>query len=180
MTDHPSAGVPRTGTEAPALEASGLGIRNRAEWALRHCDFRVPAGRVAGLVGPNGDGKSSLLAVAAGLRAPTEGSLRVLGHRPGAGAVLPRVGLLLQDRPLHAAFTVAETLRYGREMNPRWNDATARSVVADADVPLGAKVGHLSGGQRTCVALALTLGKRPDLLLLDERWPTSTRCAGTP
>ncbi|WP_329372129.1 ABC transporter ATP-binding protein [Streptomyces sp. NBC_00669] len=168
MTDHPSAGVPRTGTEAPALEASGLGIRNRAEWALRHCDFRVPAGRVAGLVGPNGDGKSSLLAVAAGLRAPTEGTLRVLGHRPGAGAVLPRVGLLLQDRPLHSAFTVAETLRYGREMNPRWDDAGARSVVADADVPLDAKVGHLSGGQRTCVALALTLGKRPDLLLLDE------------
>lgn len=168
MTDHPSAGVPRTGTEEPALQAAGLGIRNRDEWALRHCNFRVPRGRVAGLVGPNGDGKSSLLAVAAGLRLPTEGTLRVLGHCPGDRAVLPRVGLLLQDRPLYTAFTVAETLRYGREMNPGWDDTTARSLIANADVPPRAKVGHLSGGQRTCLALALALGKRPDLLLLDE------------
>ncbi|SEG89575.1 ABC-2 type transport system ATP-binding protein [Actinacidiphila yanglinensis] len=163
-----AAGAPPAGSDPPALEARGLGIRNRDGWALRSCDFRVPRGAVAGLVGPNGDGKSSLLAVAAGLRAPTEGTLRVLGHRPGTSPVLPRVALLLQDRPLHAAFTVAETLRYGREMNPAWDDATARSVVAGADVPLRAKVGHLSGGQRTCVALALALGKRPDVLLLDE------------
>jgi len=169
MTDHAATGAQRTGTaEPPALEASALGLRNRDDWALRHCDFRVPRGRVAGLVGPNGDGKSSLLAVAAGLRTPDEGTLRVLGHRPGASAVLPRVGLLLQDRPLHTAFTVAETLRLGREMNPAWDDAAAHAVVADADVPLRAKVGHLSGGQRTCVALALALGKRPDVLLLDE------------
>ncbi|WP_435172219.1 ABC transporter ATP-binding protein [Actinacidiphila sp. bgisy145] len=168
MTDQPKAGGPHARTEPPALEARGLGIRNRADWALRHSDFRVPPGRVAGLVGPNGDGKSSLLAVAAGLRAPTEGSLRVLGHRPGSAAALPRVGVLLQDRPLHTAFTVAETLRYGREMNPRWDDTAARTVLADADVPLRAKVGQLSGGQRTCAALALVLGKRPELLLLDE------------
>ncbi|MFJ9381832.1 ABC transporter ATP-binding protein [Streptomyces sp. NPDC101455] len=161
-------GRPAADTHTPALEAHGLGIRNRDEWALRHCDFRVPRGRVAGLVGPNGDGKSSLLAIAAGLRAPTEGTLRVLGHRTGMSAALPRVALLLQDRPLHTSFTVAETLRYGREMNPAWDAATARAVVADADVPLHAKVGQLSGGQRTCVALALALGKRPDVLLLDE------------
>jgi ABC-2 type transport system ATP-binding protein len=153
---------------APALEASGLGIRNRSEWTVRGCSFRVPRGRIAGLVGPNGDGKSSLLAVAAGLRSAAEGEMRVFGRRPGGREVLPRVGVVLQDRPLHGSFTVAETLRLGHELNPRWDAAAAHAVVADADVPLRAKVGRLSGGQRTCVALALALGKRPDLLLLDE------------
>src|SRR5262249_32692098 len=152
----------------PALEARGLGIRDRSGWTLRDCDFRVPSGRIAGLVGPNGDGKSSLLAIAAGLLAPAAGSMRVLGLRPGSREALPRVGVLLQDGRRHPLFTVAETLRLGRELNPRWDEATARALVAEADVPLTARVGRLSGGQRTCLALALVLGKRPDLLLLDE------------
>ncbi|MFE7115077.1 ATP-binding cassette domain-containing protein [Streptomyces sp. NPDC057654] len=143
-------------------------MRDNGEWILRDSTFRVPRGRIAALVGPNGDGKSTLLAIAAGLRPATEGSLRVLGCPPGSRAALPRVGVLLQDRPLHKAFTVAETLRMGRRLNPAWDDAVATSVLEDADVPLRAKVGKLSAGRRTCVALALALGKRPDLLLLDE------------
>lgn len=118
MTDHPAFAAVPGGPETAALEARHLGIRDRSGWALRHCDFRVPLGRIAGLVGPNGDGKSSLLAIAAGLLAPAEGGMRVLGRRPGSREVLPRVGVLLQNRPLHPAFTVAETLRLGRELNP--------------------------------------------------------------
>ncbi|MFJ6727121.1 MULTISPECIES: ATP-binding cassette domain-containing protein [unclassified Streptomyces] len=145
-----------------------LGLRANDGWTLRHCDFELPRGRIAGLVGPNGDGKTSLLALAAGLRAPAEGTLRVLGHPPGAADVLPRVGVLLQDRPLYGGFTVAETLRLGRELNPGWDDAEARALTREADIPTRVRVGRLSGGQRTCLALALALGKRPDLLLLDE------------
>ncbi|WP_405588216.1 ATP-binding cassette domain-containing protein [Streptomyces sp. NBC_01190] len=158
----------RGGAETIALETRGLGIRDHSGWTLRHCDIQVPRGRIAGLVGPNGDGKSSLLAVAAGLLPAAEGSLRVLGRRPGAREARPLVGSLLQDRPLHRAFTVAETLRLGRELNPRWDQAAAHAIVTEAEVPLTARVGRLSGGQRTCLALALLLGKRPELLLLDE------------
>ncbi|BCL26639.1 ATP-binding cassette domain-containing protein [Streptomyces aurantiacus] len=153
---------------APALEAVGLGLHGRDGWALRDGSFTVPRGRVVGLVGPNGAGKSSLVAVAAGLRPADAGVLRVLGHVPGSPAVLPRIGTLFQDRPLERRFTVAETLRLGRDLNPNWNDAAARAIVDNCDVPLKARVGRLSTGQRTCVALALALGKQPDLLLLDE------------
>ncbi|WP_307130281.1 ABC transporter ATP-binding protein [Streptomyces aurantiacus] len=154
--------------QGPALEAVDLGIRSNDGWTLRNCSFVVPRGRIVALVGPNGDGKSSLLGLAAGLSTPAEGTLAVLGHSPGAASVLPRVGVLLQDRPLHDAFTVADTLRLGYEMNPGWDEDEARAVVKEADVPLGTRVSRLSGGQRTCIALALALGKRPDLLLLDE------------
>ncbi|MDT0416763.1 ABC transporter ATP-binding protein [Streptomyces sp. DSM 41982] len=145
-----------------------LGLRAHDGWTLRHCDFEVPRGRIAGLVGPNGDGKTSLLALAAGLSDPAEGTLRVLGHRPGSREVLPRVGVLLQDRPLHGSFTVAETLRLGRELNPGWDEVEASALVRESDIPPRERVSRLSGGQRTCLALALALGKRPDLLLLDE------------
>ncbi|MFE3627118.1 ABC transporter ATP-binding protein [Streptomyces goshikiensis] len=152
-----------------AIEATGLAktFRRRGGWALRDCTFQLPAGRVCALVGPNGAGKSTLLALAAGLIAPSEGSVTVLGGHPAH--VRPRVGFVSQDKPLHPQLTVAETLRMGADLNPgSWDAATAERVVAGGELDLGARVRSLSGGQRTRVALALALAKRPELLLLDE------------
>ena len=152
-----------------AIEATGLGKRfgRRGGWALRDCAFRLPAGRVCAVVGPNGAGKSTLLALAAGLLPPTEGRLRVLGADP-AGA-RPRVGFVAQDKPLYPQLTVAETLRMGADLNPHhWDAALAGQVVAGGGLDPKARIRSLSGGQRTRVALALALGKRPGLLLLDE------------
>ncbi len=153
-----------------AIEAAGLGRtfgRRRRARALHACTFRLPAGRVCAVVGPNGAGKSTLLALAAGLLRPTEGTVTVLGTTPAAAR--ERVAYVAQGKPLHPQLTVADTLRMGRDLNPRrWDAATAGRVVADGDLDPDAKVRTLSGGQRTRVALALALGKRPELLLLDE------------
>ncbi len=152
----------------PALDADALGKRfGRRSWALRDCSFRLPAGRVCAVVGPNGAGKSTLLALAAGLLAPTEGTVGVLGAHPAAAR--PRVGFVDQDKPLYQQLTVAETLRMGADLNPgHWDADTARRVVAGGDLDPDRRIRALSGGQRTRVALALALGKRPELLLLDE------------
>ncbi|MGA5326182.1 ABC transporter ATP-binding protein [Streptomyces griseoincarnatus] len=152
----------------PALEADALGKRfGRRSWALRDCSFRLPAGRVCAVVGPNGAGKSTLLALAAGLLAPTEGTVRVLGAHPAVAR--PRVGFVDQDKPLYQQLTVDETLRMGADLNPgHWDADTARRVVAGGDLDPDRRIPALSGGQRTRVALALALGKRPELLLLDE------------
>ncbi|GAA3372832.1 ABC transporter ATP-binding protein [Streptomyces sannanensis] len=148
-----------------AIEADGLGRRYRRGWALRDCSFRLPAGRVCALVGPNGAGKSTLLALATGLLRPTEGTVRVLGTDPAAAR--EHIAYVAQEKPLHPQLTVADTLRMGRELNAaRWDDTTARSIVAELDPR--ARIRSLSGGQRTRVALALALGKRPELMLLDE------------
>src|SRR5689334_20016775 len=141
-----------------ALVAAGLGKRYRRGWALKDCTFTLPAGRIAALVGPNGAGKSTLMSLALGLLRQTEGSVEVLG----------RTGFLAQGKPLYQGFTVAEMLRAGRELNRDWDDGYARRMVDEARVPLKAKIRTLSGGQRTRVALAVTLGRRPDVLLLDE------------
>lgn len=152
-----------------ALEAAALGKRfgRRGGWALRDCTFRLPAGRVCAVVGPNGAGKSTLLALAAGLLAPTEGTVTVLGTDPASARA--RVGFVAQDKPLYPQLTVAETLRTGADLNPgRWDAAAAERVVAGGEFSSKARIRTLSGGQRTRVALALALAKRPELLLLDE------------
>ncbi|WP_229818332.1 ABC transporter ATP-binding protein [Streptomyces chromofuscus] len=151
-----------------ALEAHGVGVRYRRGWALRDCSFRLPAGRICGLVGPNGAGKTTLLGVAANMLGPTEGALRVFGAAPGSAEAGRRTAFLAQEKPLYRRFTVAETLRLGRELNPGWDQRAAEDIVRAGNVPLDARVGTLSGGQRTRVAFALAFGKRPDLLLLDE------------
>ncbi|MDQ0581917.1 ABC transporter ATP-binding protein [Streptomyces rishiriensis] len=152
-----------------AMAATALGKRfgRRGGWALRDCTFRLPAGRVCAVVGPNGAGKSTLLALAAGLLAPTEGRVTVLGGDPASARA--RVGYVAQDKPLYPQLSVAETLRVGADLNPgRWDAETAGRIVAAGDLDPGKKIRSLSGGQRTRVALALALGKRPELLLLDE------------
>ncbi|MFE9248688.1 ABC transporter ATP-binding protein [Streptomyces sp. NPDC007088] len=152
-----------------AVEAVGLEKRYRRGFALEGCSFRIPAGRICGLVGPNGAGKSTLLSLATGVLAPTGGSLRVLGVDPRTLAAREQVAYLAQDKPLYPRLTVAETLRLGRELNPgSWHQETAERVVREGNVSFEARIGTLSGGQRTRVALALCFGKRPRLLLLDE------------
>ena len=96
------------------IETQGLGKRYRRLWALSECTLSVPAGHVVGLVGPNGAGKSTLLNLAAGLLAPTTGTIQVLGGPPPAGpAELARVGFLAQDAPVYARLTVTEHLTLG-------------------------------------------------------------------
>jgi len=153
---------------APVIETVGLGRRYGERWALRDCTLTLPAGHVIGLVGPNGAGKSTLLRLAAGLIAPSTGSMTVLGGRPRDPDLLSRIGFVAQDKPLYSRFTVADSLRMGGWLNPGWDAASARAQVSKLDIPLSQRCGSLSGGQRAQVALALALGKRPDLLLLDE------------
>ncbi|MET8826486.1 ABC transporter ATP-binding protein [Streptomyces sp. NPDC004608] len=135
---------------------------------MRDCEFTVPRGRITALVGRNGVGKSTLLHLAGGLLRPRAGEIRVLDAVPGTTAARTRVALVTQDKPLYPRFTVADTLRLGARLNPLWDPAAAERLVAEGDIPLTARLGELSPGRRTRVALALALGKRPELLLLDE------------
>jgi ABC-2 type transport system ATP-binding protein len=151
-----------------AISTQGLGKRYGSKWALRDCTIEVPEGSVTALVGPNGAGKTTLLQLAVGLSRPSAGDVRVLGLSPRDPALLARVGFVGQEHPLHRGFTVAETLKLGRKLNPGWDDALAHERVQRLDLPLDRTVGRLSGGQRAQVALTVAVAKRPELLLLDE------------
>ena len=153
-----------------ALTAAGLGKRYGSLWALRDCTLEIPSGTVTALVGPNGAGKTTLLQLAVGLSKPSAGAVQVLGRSPRreAALVLPRLAFLAQDHPLYKSFTVAETLKLGRKLNPSWDENLASDRIGSLGLPLERKVGRLSGGQQAQVALTLALAKRPQLLILDE------------
>ncbi len=151
------------------IETSGLGRQYQQKWALRDCTLAIPEGHVVGLVGPNGAGKTTLLRLAAGMLAPTCGTITVLGERPAAGpAELAQTGFVAQDTPVYARMTVADHLRLGGWLNPGWDDAHARQRIGQLGLEPKQRAGSLSGGQRAQLALTLALAKRPGLLILDE------------
>ena len=138
-----------------ALTTTGLGKRYRRNWALKDCSLSVPAGRVVALVGPNGAGKTTLLHMVVGLLSPDEGNVTVLDGAVGIRETLPRIAFLAQDKPLYDGFSVADMLRFGARMNPRWDNELALARLTELGIPLDRKVGGLSGGQQAQVALTL-------------------------
>lgn len=149
-----------------ALSTTSLSKRYGRHRAIEDCTVDVPAGKVAGLVGSNGSGKSTFLALAAGLLRPSAGAVRVFGDEV-RGRVRPDTAYLPQRRPLYPDFTVQEMVRAVGGMNQRWSRSRVEDALA-GHADLDARVGSLSPGTRTRLALALALGRLPDLLLLDE------------
>ena len=153
----------------PAIEATDVGKRYGGRWALRNTSLSVPTGRVVGLVGANGSGKSTFLHLAVGLLQPSEGKIHVLGGRPGGTpGQLAKIGFLAQDAPIYGSLTVADHLELGARLNPSWDMAAAQERIAKVGLDHQQKAAELSGGQRAQLALTLAIGKRPELLLLDE------------
>jgi ABC-2 type transport system ATP-binding protein len=152
-----------------ALEAVGLTKRYGRQAALSDCTLDIPSGRVVGLVGPNGAGKTTLLQLAVGMLRPTAGSIEVLGGQPASGPdQLAKVGYVAQDTPTYGNLTVADHLKLGARLNPRWDDAIAQRRIDRLGLDRKRPAGKLSGGQRAQLALTLAVAKRPELLVLDE------------
>ena len=137
--------------------------------AVRDVDLAIGAGEFVSVVGPTGCGKSTLLNVAAGLLAPSSGSVEVFGER--LAGINRRAGYMFQAESLMPWRTALANVAAGLEFRSS-ADAAARAGEWLKRVGLGAfgdRYPHqLSGGMRKRVSLAQTLVLDPDILLMDE------------
>jgi molybdate transport system ATP-binding protein len=135
-------------------------------------------GRVTGLFGASGAGKTSLINMIAGLVKPDRGTIALDGEAlddSAAGLHIPphrrRIGYVFQDARLFPHLDVRQNLDYGRRMNRLDHDPAQQKRVIDL-LDIGAllnrRPGRLSGGERQRVAFGRALLSKPKLLLLDE------------
>jgi ABC-2 type transport system ATP-binding protein len=139
--------------------------------ALDGISMQIPSGQVTGLVGPDGAGKTTLIRILAGLMAPSEGKVEVLGSAPGAH--LDDLGYMPQRFGLYEDLTVIENLNLYAEVRGLPKAEHAGSFARLLDFTDLARfqdrlAGKLSGGMKQKLGLACALVRTPKVLLLDE------------
>ncbi|MDY0056932.1 MAG: ribosome-associated ATPase/putative transporter RbbA [Methyloversatilis sp.] len=158
---------------------AGVGLRYGDTVALDDITLDIPAGCMAGLIGPDGVGKSSLLALVAGVRVIQQGEVAVLGgdmrDRHHRAAVCPRIAYMPQGlgRNLYMTLSVFENVDFfGRLFGHATREREARIAELLDSTGLAAfrdrPAGKLSGGMKQKLGLCCALIHDPDLLILDE------------
>lgn len=172
----PTGPPPPNGPGTPAVHALDLTVVRGRRTVLDALTFAIPPGRITGLLGPSGCGKSTLLRAVVGTQAKVTGTLDVLGRPAGDPGLRPRIGYVTQDPSVYDDLTVRQNLDYfatvlhpGRGARTRRRESVTRAL-EDVDLTrhADALAGHLSGGQRSLVSLAVALLGAPELLVLDE------------
>ncbi|GAB6057576.1 ABC transporter ATP-binding protein [Desulfonatronum parangueonense] len=153
-----------------AIEVRRLCHRYNGRTVYEDLNFAVPEGSVCGLLGKNGQGKTTLVNILMGFLKPTSGTCLVLGEDSHdlPPDVRNRIGLLHEGHLAYEFMTIAQTERFYRGFYPRWNPDMFFGLVNKMGLSPSHKVGNMSCGQRSQVVLGVIMAQDPDLLILDD------------
>ncbi|GAA4348441.1 ABC transporter ATP-binding protein [Angustibacter luteus] len=153
----------------PVVQTSGLTRRYREVTAVQDVDLALEPGRIHGLLGRNGAGKTTLMQLLTGQDRPTSGQVRLFGEDPYENPdVLARTCFVAEGQTYPDAYRVCHVIAAARLLHPRWDEAFARHLLAEYDLPLGRRVRKLSRGMRSALGVVVGLASRAELTLFDE------------
>jgi ABC-2 type transport system ATP-binding protein len=164
------------------IQVAGLQLRYGALTALDDLSFTLPGGRIYGLLGRNGSGKTSLLSVLAGFRKASGGTVLIDGQPVFENPQITRQVCLIRETgdTGDRDDRVSEALYTARHLRAGWDDDYADALVERFQVPRGAKLRDLSLGQRSALGMIFGLAARAPVTLFDESHWEWTRPRGPP
>lgn len=132
--------------------------------------FEVPQGRILGLLGKNGTGKTTTINILMGFLKPQSGECRIFGEdiTTMSPETRSRIALLLEGHVQYSFMTISQIERFYSQFYPRWNRDAYYGLMEKLKVTPDQKISSMSNGQRSQVALGLILAQNADLLVLDD------------
>lgn len=132
--------------------------------------FTVPRGRILGLLGKNGTGKTTTINILSGYLQPRSGECRIFGENIQRmnPVTRQRIGLLIEGHVQYAFMNVEEIERYYSAFYPNWNREAYYGLVRKLKIAPRQRIARMSCGQRSQVALGLILAQNAELLVLDD------------
>lgn len=153
-----------------AITADSLVKRYKGKTAVDGISLEILHGETFGILGANGAGKTTTVEMIAGLRKPTEGTLRLWGLDPFTDRAKVRqiLGVQLQQAYLHGSLTARELVDLYRSFYPNPLDAEQALAMVQLQDRAKTKFDNLSGGQMQRLSIALALIGQPRVVILDE------------
>jgi ABC-2 type transport system ATP-binding protein len=137
--------------------------------AVDDLTLQVQENSITGLLGRNGSGKTTTMSILTAQDFPTAGTVRVFGEDPLENArVLSRLCFVRESQKYPDDFTAGHALRAAAMFYPRWDEAFARTLVADLRLPLTTRIKKLSRGQLSAVGVVIGLASRAEITFFDE------------
>lgn len=138
--------------------------------AVNNLKLKIEKGKVFGLLGRNGCGKTTTLKMIMGLTRPTGGSAKILGQNMFIASYEDRqkVAYVSQKQQLHDWMTIDELCCYVSHFYKKWDQDFANSLIEKFGLERNIAVGLMSGGEQRKVAVILALSSQPEVLILDE------------
>ncbi|PRC92004.1 ABC transporter ATP-binding protein [Solimicrobium silvestre] len=153
----------------PIISAKGVSKRYGNQVAVDNISFDIPSGRIVGLIGPNGSGKTTTLKALLGL-IPFDGALSVLGLDPRTqrDELMKQVCFIADVAILPSWLRVSDAIDFVAGIHPQFNRAKAESYIAHTKLQPSMKVKAMSKGMVVQLHLALVMAIDVKLLVLDE------------
>lgn len=155
----------------PVISVKNLTQRyGKGRIIYENLSFEVPRGRILGLLGKNGTGKTTTINILMGFLRPQAGECRIFGEdiTHMSAETRSRIALLLEGHVQYAFMTIGEIERFFSKFYPKWNSDAYYGLMKKLKVTPEQKISSMSNGQRSQVALGLILAQNADLLVLDD------------
>ena len=149
------------------LECKNLTKRYGRKTALDHINLSLRPGRIIGLLGPNGSGKTTMIKLINGLLTPTEGEILIRGMAPGV-KTKSIVSYLPERTYLDESMRIAEAIAYFKDFYADFDEKKAEQMLNKVHLDPSARIKTLSKGNKEKIQLILVMSRRAKLYCLDE------------
>ena len=151
----------------PILHAENLTMYYGKTHALDHVTLSLPKGKIIGLLGPNGSGKTTFIKLAAGLLTPSSGSIQICGEPIGV-ATKAMVSYLPDRAYFNKEMRIREQLDFFQDFYADFDRQRAEDMLQELKIDPNQRIKTLSKGNQEKVQLVLVMSRRAKLYLLDE------------